>query len=107
VHAVGADLHVERDGVSWAGSGAPAILDDPAEPALGDADALLERVTRATLSGVQDAIARSTGAAWPVVPGEPSTMPEPGARVVDGVLHTWFGGAADPVLRLHPISTSG
>lgn len=96
-------INVRMGEESWAGSAAPAILDDP-ELLDAEADArLLETVTRSTLSGVQDAISRARAEPWPVVAGDASAMPGPNARVADGVLHAWFGDEDSPALRLEPI----
>ncbi len=70
---------------------------------------MLETVMIATLSGVQDGISRARSTPWPQAPGTNdavSAMPYPGARVVEGVLHAWFGNENDPALRLAPLSLS-
>ncbi|MGQ0630823.1 MAG: hypothetical protein ACT4P1_07250 [Sporichthyaceae bacterium] len=96
-------LHVDAGGQSWAGSDALEILDDADQWSVSEGSEIVERVVRATLSGVQDAISRARAEVWPSVPGSPSVMAHAEARVVDGVLHVWFGDEDAPVLRFDPI----
>ncbi len=87
-----------------ADSAAPVILDDPQGWQAGEENQLLETVACVTLGEVQDAICEVLSTAWPVVPGDPEALAEPGARVEGGFLHLWFGNPSAPVLALAVIS---
>ncbi|MGQ0623488.1 MAG: hypothetical protein ACT4PP_02355 [Sporichthyaceae bacterium] len=105
VRATDCGLHVDAAGESWAGSDALDILNDVQQWTIcPDADEIVERAARSTLSGVQDAIARASSWPWPTVPVNHSAMPGADARLSDGQLLAWFGDENEPALRLDLIA---
>jgi hypothetical protein len=106
VKAANGDLMAFSDGfrgpsgLGSAGSYLRQFFDDLAYQYPDEAH-LLAATCRHALSDIQDYVAEMTGDPWPVV--GPGTMPTPGARVTDQLIHLWYGDEEQPVLCLVPI----
>lgn len=104
VHSATNEVLVTVGAHQWVGSAVPAILDDPEGWQAGEENLLLESIVCSALGGVADTISEAGAALWPADPRNPQALPQPGARVVDGMLEWWFGDRDSPVLVLEPVA---